>query len=103
MLVEFMLQAKCFLTFFKTGMEMGGDDSGEETTVICYIWLLFNLTIFTFTQFHVIHAFQFMPTDSDSEDGRQAKAFISYYMAASSLCLKKKRKPHVIRLEPQGP
>ena len=71
-------------------MEMGGDDSGEETTFICYIWLLFNLTIFTFTQFHVIHAFQFMPTDSDLEDERQAKAFISYYTAASTLCFKKK-------------
>ena len=50
MLVEFMLQAKCFLTFKKkTGMEMGGNDSGEETIDVCYIWLLFNLTIFTFT------------------------------------------------------
>jgi hypothetical protein len=31
-----------------------------------------------------------MPIDSDSEDERQAKAFISYYRAASALCFKKK-------------
>lgn len=71
-------------------METGGDDSSEETIVIFYIWLLFNLTIFTFTQFHVIHDFQFMPTNSNLEDERQEKAFISYYRVASALYFKKK-------------